>query len=504
MGAFASGLTASLISPALTSKEIAWVLQNCRPGVIITAKGCLKAMQDALRQQNDAYFESIPLFTVDVAQDAYPKNLSSTSQQDWKQLLEPAKTTLRQPSHFDSPSRTAVILWSSGTSGRSKGVMLSHYTLNFSIASLWHDADFYQKQQQRWVGFVPFFHVYGLVNLFLLAIPSGSTVYTMSAFNLDQMLAAIPKRKITYLHMAPPVAVILAKSPAVEPYARRNGDGKNAFSSVVAGVTGGAPLGHEVVSQIYSRLGFRVRLGYGLTEACSVTLQPGLDEKAMNQSRDDTGQPHWGVELMVVKHEDAGPSLKPAALDEPGEVLIRSPGLMMGYLPLGGFTGAENLDMTPTSEAITPDGWFRTGDIGSINASGKLTLSDRIKELIKVRGFQVPPAELEALLNSSDEVADAGVIATYDASEATEWPRAFVVASKAGQSETELRNLAHRLRELVEKQTAKYKWLKGGIVFVDKIPKSPSGKILRRVMKDGGVKGFEVQVYEKKKRDSKL
>lgn len=505
LGTLTAGLTATLASPMLTSKEIAWVLQNSRPRVIITATACLSAMRDAIAAQEDkAYFAHVPVYTVDVANEAYPSLQSTTSelQSDWKRLLASPSTGVKQPSYFDAPSRTAVILWSSGTSGRSKGVLLSHHALNFSVASLWHDADYYQGQQQRWLGFVPFFHVYGLLNLFFLAIPTGATVYIMQAFKLDSMLAAIPRRKITYLHMAPPIAVILAKSPAVEPYARRDAQGRNQFDSVVAGMTGGAPLGHDIVSQVYSRLGFRIRLGYGLTEACSVTLQRGLSEREMQDHGDNTGTPHWGVQLMIAGRD--GASTKSVALGEPGEVLIRSQGLMMGYLPLGALNSEGKLDMTPTTEALTSDGWFRTGDVGSLDANGALRLSDRIKELIKVRGFQVPPAELEAILCSSNEVGDAGVVAVYDEGEATEWPRAFVVAANARLVEADLRALAGRLRELVERQTARYKWLRGGIVFVDKVPKSPSGKILRRVMRDGVVKGLEVAVYEPMARGAKL
>jgi acyl-CoA synthetase (AMP-forming)/AMP-acid ligase II len=466
-------------------------------------------MREALGMQDDkAYFSSIPVYTVDLATEAYPSSTSAPST-NWKTLLAPPPSAnLKKPTHFDAASRTAVILWSSGTSGRSKGVLLSHHALNFSIASLWHDADFYKKQQQqqRWIGFVPFFHVYGLLNLFLLAVPTGSTVYTMPSFRLEALLTAIPRRRITYLHMAPPVAVLLAKSPAVEKYARRDASGRNGFSSVVAGVTGGAPLGHDIVAQVYARLGFRIRLGYGLTEACSVTVQSGTTEADMQAHRDDTGRPHWGVELMIASGGQDGQqegNAHPATLGEAGEVLIRSRGLMMGYLPFGGLTPGAKIDMTPTTEALTPDGWFRTGDVGSLDAEGTLRLSDRIKELIKVRGFQVPPAELEAVLCGSDEVGDAGVVGVYDAAAATEYPQAFVVAAQKS-TEAELRALAGRLRALVERQTARYKWLRGGIVFVDKIPKSPSGKILRRVMRDGGVKGLEVAVYEPRVGDSKL
>jgi acyl-coenzyme A synthetase/AMP-(fatty) acid ligase len=151
-------------------------------------------------------------------------------------------------------------------------------------------------------------------------------------------------------------------------------------------------------------------------------------------------------------------------------------------------------------DALTPDGWFRTGDVGRLSPTGRLRITDRIKELIKVRGFQVAPAELEAILCSSSDVADAGVIGIYDGAGATEWPRAYVVARQQGKSAEELEALADELRLMVEGKTTKYKWLQGGIVFVDAIPKSPSGKILRRILKEGNVKGYEVQLYRRKKR----
>ena len=203
----------------------------------------------------------------------------------------------------------------------------------------------------------------------------------------------------------------------------------------------------------------------------------------------------------------AGEKTPAAAVDVEGEVLIRAAGLLSAYLPVGVFSG-KTPDMSVTEDALTADGWFRTGDVGALNADGRLRITDRLKELIKVRAYQVAPAELEAVLCSSEAVADAGVIGIYDKSEATEWPRAFVVprAGKANMSLADLEGLAGQLKALVETRTAKYKWLMGGIVFVDQIPKSPSGKILRRVLKSGGeeTRGVEVKLYEKKKRDSKL
>jgi acyl-CoA synthetase (AMP-forming)/AMP-acid ligase II len=511
-------LTATLASPALTSAEIAWILQNARPRVIITAKACLGAMKEALLKQEDrAYFSSIPIFTVDVATDTYPEpqppKPPSASEQDWKSLLLTTGSTTRvNPATIfpasSSARRTAVILWSSGTSGRSKGVLLSHHALNFASASLWHDADYYLRTPQKWLGYVPFYHVFGLCNVFLLALAAGATAYIMPSFHLETVCAAIRDRRVTYMHMAPPVAVMLAKAAVVEPYAKEGG-----FKTVVGAVTGGAPLGHEVVEEVYKRCGFRVRLGYGLSETCSTALQRGLGEKEMREGAGDTGLPHWGVEVMIADPEGGGyarrkgETTRPAAVDVEGEVLIRAPGLMSAYLPVGVFTGGKP-DMSVTEDALTADGWFRTGDVGALSADGRLRITDRLKELIKVRAYQVAPAELEAVLCSSDMVADAGVIGVYDKSEATEWPRAFVVprAGRQNMSRADLERLAAQLKVLVEKRTAKYKWLMGGIVFVDQIPKSPSGKILRRVLKNGGpeTKGVEFKLYQKKKRDVKL
>ena len=499
LGTFASGLTATLVSPALTAPEVSWILQNARPRAIITAAACLPAMREAIGMQEDkAHFGNVPVFTVDVAGDAYPAERKKGGANDWAQLLS-AAPPLRAAVPIPEPKNsTAVILWSSGTSGRSKGVLISHNALNFCVASLWHDADFVVNgAQQRWLGYVPFYHVFGLCNIFLLAPSIGATVYVMSAFNLEEVLRAVPRYGVTYFHMAPPVAVMLAKAAVVDKY-------KDGFKTVAAGVTGGAPLGHEVVVEVYRRLGFRVRLGYGLSETGSTSVQRGIDEASLHAQAGDSGRPHWGVELMIARTDtpaDTAPT--PAPIDTEGEILIRCPELMTTYLPIGGVTAAKP-DMAATHAALTPDGWFRTGDVGTLDAAGHLRITDRLKELIKVRAFQVAPAELEAILCSDDDVADAGVIGVYDKNEATEWPRAFVVSRKGGRSEDEMRELALKLKGLVEGRTARYKWLQGGIVFVEQIPKSPSGKILRRIMKEGKVGGFEVKLYERKKRDSKL
>ncbi|KAK3372272.1 hypothetical protein B0H63DRAFT_527124 [Podospora didyma] len=506
-GVLAAGLTATLASPALTSDEMAWILQNARPHVIITTTAGLPTMREALKKQTTtAFFQKVPVFIVDATEDTYPNAWSPPAsvgnEKSWRQLFAKPSPLPVFPASA-AAERTGVILWSSGTSGRSKGVLLSHHTLNVVSTSLWHDADYYLGNPQRWLGYVPFYHVFGLSNVFFIAVATGSTVYTMPSFNLDAMLAAIPARKITYLHMAPPVVVMLAKSPKVEPYVTKDPKtGKNGFSSVVAAVTGGAPCGHDVVVHAYERCGFRVRLGYGLSETGSTALQRGITEKEMREQAGDTGAPHRAVELMI-----ADPTTgKPVATDEEGEVLVRGPMIMAAYLPIGFMASSgkgEKVDMSATTEALTPEGWFRTGDVGALCKDGRLRITDRLKELIKVRAYQVAPAELEAVLCSSDSVADAGVVGVYDKDEATEWPRAYVVPAV---DVTDLQKLALELKGLVEARTTKYKWLVGGVVFVKAIPKSPSGKILRRVLKSGGeeTKGLEVMLYQKKVRHAKL
>lgn len=517
LGVLASGLTASLVSPALTASELSWILQNARPRAIVTASACLSAMREAIQSQDDQdFFSRTPVFTTDVAHDSYPspadsgaKPTTSSREQDWAALYTPSAAPI-QPYHLDATSarnRTAVVLWSSGTSGRSKGVLLSHNALVLATASLWHDADFHRPGlQQRWLGYVPFYHVFGLCNIFLLAPCIGATCYVMSAFNLEAMLSATARRKVTYLHMAPPVAVMLAKSALVEPYVKSGG-----FRSVVAGVTGGAPLGHEVVVEVHKRLGFRVRMGYGLSETCNTSVQRGLAESDMHAAAGDSGNPHWGIELLIAEagQDFRTGATRPGRVNEPGEILIRSPSVMSAYLPIGGLREGQAPDMSITADALTPDGWFRTGDVGYLDEGGRIRITDRLKELIKVRAYQVAPAELEAVLASSEAVADAGVVGIHDASEATEWPRAFVVprdrALVDNKDRKGLDKLAAELKVLVEGRTARYKWIRGGFVFVDAIPKSPSGKILRRVMRDSGVKnGIEVAVYVKQKREAKL
>jgi len=251
-GVYAAGLTATLASPALTSLELAWLIQNSQPNLIVTAAATLGAVYAALKQVTteqavpSSYKVKIYVLDLDSAITS-----SQPDAQDWKQLLHPKP--LQKPVSFSQQeyrTRTAVILWSSGTTGRSKGVLLSHHALTTSVTSLWHVFPTWNGEE-KFLGIAPFYHVFGLVCVLLLAPGAGSTLYVMEKFDFPTMLAYIEKYRISFLHIAPPIAVHLSNNPAV------NGVD---LSSVKGIMSGGAPLPPAIVDRVYERLGLCIAL----------------------------------------------------------------------------------------------------------------------------------------------------------------------------------------------------------------------------------------------------
>lgn len=260
-GVFAAGLTATMANPALTSSELKWILENAKPEVVVTSRESLPVMKEAITALEDhelrkALSNPKRLYVVDTEHEDYglstcPSSPSLPDSSDWKVLL--SSNPLKTPIAFtaqECASRTAVILWSSGTSGKSKGVLLSHQSLTFSLAGLWHTNPSFDAHE-RWIGFAPFYHVFGLCNFLLLAPCCGATVFVMPKFNPQVMIACVQDYRVTYLHMAPPVAVLLAKSPMLEGFD---------FGSVKGGVSGGAPLARELIEIVYKRFGFIIKL----------------------------------------------------------------------------------------------------------------------------------------------------------------------------------------------------------------------------------------------------
>ncbi|KAG9904349.1 acetyl-CoA synthetase-like protein, partial [Aureobasidium melanogenum] len=487
-GVMASGLTVTMANPALTSGELAWILKSSEPKVVVTTPEGLQVLNAAITESDSPQVKANLINTrrvyiVDPAHDEYGLPCSHSKgtaldqhSQDWKALL--AHKPLRAPVQFkpsEYKERTAVILWSSGTSGKSKGVVLSHQALVSNVHSLWHINQAFDGNQ-RWLGFAPFYHIFALCNVLLLAVASGATIFVMPKFDPKLMLSHVQRFRVTFLHMAPPVAVLLAKSPMLDEYD---------MTSIRGAVSGGAPLPSEIVEQVYRRLGILIKLGYGLSEAGSVCNQVGETWEVIQPQLGNTGVPCFGIELKIVSVDDP---TKIVAKGLEGEILIRSPTNMTCYLN----------NKAATDEALDSEGWFHTGDVGKVDANGHLWITDRLKDVMKVKGFQVSPSELENILCGSPSIADAAVCGLFDAGLASELPRAYVVPSSKhllaqctpnGLVTPELQALAQEIKQLVESKTVRYKWLTGNVVFVPAVPKSPSGKILRRMLV--GVQGVE-------------
>jgi acyl-CoA synthetase (AMP-forming)/AMP-acid ligase II len=298
------------------------------------------------------------------------------------------------------------------------------------------------------IGCLPFFHIYGMQVTMNLGLRGGATIVTVPRFDLAQYLDLIEQNKATRLYVVPPIALALARHPSVE--------GRD-LSSVDVILSGAAPLGAELTAQLGDRSGATVIQGYGLTETSPVTHTLHLDADKPGS----IGPPLLGTEVRVIDTE-TGEDLGDG---ERGELWIRGPQVMKGYL------GNEEA----TANTIDADGWLHSGDIGVRDADGDFQIVDRLKELIKYNGFQVPPAELEALILGHPDVSDVAVVGVPD-EEAGELPKAYVVAGSEDLNTEEL-------IAWVGERVAPQKRIRL-VELTDEIPKSPSGKILRRLLKD--------------------
>lgn len=348
------------------------------------------------------------------------------------------------------PSRDLVVLpYSSGTTGLSKGVMLTHRNLVANVAQCEGvlNKDMMCNSDDVMLGLLPFYHIYGMLVIMNLAFSRGATVVTMPRFELEQFLQLIEKYQLTYMHLVPPIVLALAKHPLVDKYN---------LSSVRTIISGAAPLSAELAQACAARLGCTVGQGYGLTETSPVT----------HFTTDPAGRP--GAVGPVVPNTEAllvdTLTQQPLGPNQDGELWIRGPQVMQGYLH------------NPAATAITLDaeGWLHTGDIARADDEGHFTIVDRLKELIKYKGYQVAPAELEAVILTNPLVADCAVVGLHD-EEAGEIPKAFVVRRPGAGDALD----AETLMAYVAERVAPYKKVRE-VEFIEQIPKTASGKILRR------------------------
>lgn len=368
--------------------------------------------------------------------------------------------------------QTAYLCYSSGTSGLPKGVMISHRNV---ISNILQIATFEKPVRDKrpgngsevGLGLLPLSHIYGLVVIAQGSTWRGDGCIILPKFELQSYLKAIQDHKIETLYVVPPIIIQMAKN--------QQSCAKYDLSSVNSIFTGAAPLGAETAEELQKIYpSWKIRQGYGLTETSTVVCASPETDIWFGSS----GSLLPGVTAKIVSIE----GIEITGYDQPGELVVQAPSVVLGYL---------NNDKANKETFIEDtDGkgrWMRTGDEAVVRKAPSghehIFIVDRIKELIKVKGLQVPPAELEAHLLTHPSVADCAVIPVPD-DRAGEVPKAFVVKSSSVGLEENDRMVARDICKHVESHKARHKWLKGGVEFIDVIPKSPSGKILRRLLRD--------------------
>jgi acyl-CoA synthetase (AMP-forming)/AMP-acid ligase II len=361
---------------------------------------------------------------------------------------------LAAPEVSVDPHATAVIPYSSGTSGTPKGVMLSQYNLVANVAQA--RALLGVTPDDVLLAVLPFFHIYGMTVLLNLALGELARLVTMPKFDLAEFLRITQDHRCTYLFIAPPIVVALAKHPLVDQYD---------LSSVRAALSGAAPLDGELGAAVARRLGCTMLQGYGMTELSPVSHLIPL-EAAGKVPLSSVGYTVPNTECKLLDPATDEEIEMPAEGESArGQLLVRGPQVMLGYLNRPDATAAT----------IDPDGFLRTGDIATVTADGVVTIVDRLKELIKYKGYQIAPAELEALLLTHPQIADAAVIGVQ-ADDGEEVPKAFVVRQAGSELGDE------DVVAFVAEHAAPFKRVRF-VEFVDAIPKSSSGKILRRQLR---------------------
>ncbi len=454
-GTLRAGATATTVNVLFTAKDIARQLTDSKAKMLVTATPFLPQAEEAAAAVN------LPADAVIVLDG---EGLAAGGHANGEDLLAPQSPTPQVG--FDPSTHLAVLPYSSGTTGNPKGVMLTHRNLVANVAQTHPVQDV--VAQDVVIAVMPFFHIYGMTVLLNAVLRARARLVMMPSFDLEDFLANIQDHKVTVAYIAPPVAVALAKHPLVDKYD---------VSTLRGVLSGAAPLDEDLGHAVADRIGCRVVQGYGMTELSPVSHCTPLDGgKRLVGSVAPIGAAGWTVANSASRLIDPATGdeigIPASGLSEPGELWFKGPNVMAGYL------GNEEA----TRETIDDGGWLRTGDMARVDSTGCVYIVDRLKELIKYKGYQVPPAELEAVLLTHPAIADAAVVGVRDADSGEEVPKAFVVKqSGANLSEVDV-------MEFVAAEVAPYKKVRQ-VAFIDAIPKSSSGKILRKDLRqDSGAK----------------
>lgn len=436
-GVTRTGAAVTTVHPLSTAEEFAQQLRDAAATWIVTVSPLLGVARQAAEQAGGVR----EIFVCDAAGGH-------------RSLRDMVAGTAPEPVvDIDPAEDVAVLPYSSGTTGSPKGVMLTHRSVATNLAQV--EALVPTRPGERVLAVLPFFHVYGLTALMNAPLRAGSTVIVLPRFDLDQFLTAIERYEAQALYVAPPIVLALAKHPAVA---------EHDLSSVRYVLSAAAPLDARLAEACARRLGVPPLLqAFGMTE-----LSPGchlVPREAEGVPPGTVGKLLPSTEMRIVGMDGSSHDGRDVGPGEDGEILIRGPQVMKGYL------GRPD----DTAAMVDADGWLHTGDVGHVDADGWLFVVDRLKELIKYKGYQVAPADLEAVLIAHEAVADAAVIGVTDG-DGNEIPKAYVVRGPGARiSEDEL--IAY-----VAGQVAPYKKVRR-VEFTESVPRSAAGKILRRELR---------------------
>jgi len=422
------------VNPLYTPRELALQLTDSNASYLVTVPSFISNAREAAAQVPSIR----EIFVFGEAEGATP----------FARLLDHGDQP--PPVAIDPKNDLVALPYSSGTTGLPKGVMLTHHNLVAELAVADSRPDLvFPTENDTLLAFLPYFHIYGIVMFLSFGLRTGATIVNMPRFELEEFLVEVQRYGVSYLHLVPPIVIALSKHPLVDKYD---------LSRPKWALSAAAPLGGPAAEAFTARLGIQLVQAYGMTEVSGAThigsCLPGQNKPTSG------GSLVPNVECLVVDPATG----KALGRGEQGEIWVRGPVVMRGYL------GKPEA----TSATIDHDGWLHTGDVGYVDADGDVFIVDRVKELIKYKGMQVAPAELEAILLGHPAVADAAVIPSPD-EEAGEVPKAFVVLKTPTAEEDILNYVASRV--------APHKKIRR-LETIDAIPKSATGKILRRVLID--------------------
>ncbi|GJJ12620.1 hypothetical protein Clacol_006863 [Clathrus columnatus] len=472
LGGVAAGLRITTINSSYMPSELLHQLQDSGAYYIFTHPTLLDNAIATLKLMNVDETEIKKRIIL-----AGPSSLYAGIKGDWRRLddlLGKGQLVKEEPFDGGAADETVLLCYSSGTTSKSKGVELTHYSIMGVLCGVRHRYGYVNANGAVLLSVLPFYHIYGLVKLLLVPFVAGCPQVIMSQFNPVDFCANVERYKVTAALIVPPILVVLANHPAPDKYNMQTLD--VLFS-------GAAPLGKDLILAVrarFEKLGANIRFpqGWGLTETSpTCTMQKAEDWLVKAGS---IGGLIANVEARIVLDDGTD-----APEGEAGEIWIRGPTVMKGYLN----------NPIATREAITSDGWFKTGDVATVDKDGYFIIVDRKKELIKYKGFQVPPADLEDTLLGHPKVADAGVIGVWSDKEATEYPRAYVVPRGGAsllKTNAEKDAFGREVQTWIQSKVARHKYLRGGVVVVDAIPKSAAGKILRKELRELAKKELHV------------